>query len=57
LSAAVKLSRSGADFSASELGKAAGCKPDVAHHRIQRMVELGVLKKVPESLPARYVAA
>jgi len=47
--------RRGRGFTASDLGVAAGCKPDVAHHRIQRMIELGVIKNVTNVTPARYV--
>jgi len=54
LRAAIELTKAKKNFSASELGSAAGCKPDVAHHRVQRMIELGVLKKVPKVTPARY---
>jgi hypothetical protein len=54
---AIELTKRIKNFTASELGEAAGCKPDVAHHRIQRMIELGVIKKVPKVTPARYVAS
>jgi len=53
--AAVDLMKRAKNFSASDLGEAAGCKADVAHHRIKRMMELGVIKKVPKVTPARYV--
>jgi hypothetical protein len=53
--AAIDLTNRAKNFTATELGMKVGCKPDVAHHRIQRMIELKVIKRVPKVTPARYV--
>ncbi len=44
-------------FSVSDLAKRLDCETTAAHHRIKRMVAMGVMKRYKKVTPARFVVA
>lgn len=57
LGQAVALLSKQESFSVSELAERVSCDSTTAHHRITRMVKLGVLKRWKKVTPARFVVA
>lgn len=55
LKEAVELMKSVESFSVSQLAEPCQIDSTTAHHRITRLVELGVLKRWKKVTPARFV--